>query len=516
MENDERMTSAEHGQRVAVFRDPGLSYPASPPFNPPLQYPEYPFKGKGGLDETNHVYTAVRETLHLLGLDEAHYNQPDWNPLGEIVRPGDRVVISPNFIMDYHVNSETIFSIATHGSVIRAIADYVEIALRGNGRILFADAPQFNARFERLVEQTGLGQVAQFYERFSSVETGLMDLRRVRSTIQHGLVVDREVVDAFETESVIVDLGTDSMFPELGETLSNLFGSDYDRRETCSHHNRSTNEYCISKRVLESDVLIGVPKLKTHKKTGVTLSLKNFVGINTDKNFLPHYRVGDALEGGDEFPVERDRILRMKTKLVRKTIDSFLARRGKAFARTVSWLLPILFPVKERGAHSSEQPQIDAFYRRFLHKSVRTGNWEGNDTTWRMVLDIARAFFYAGVDGKVRDTRQRRFFAVIDGIIGGDMNGPMASRPRREGVLVAGRDPVAVDFTATRIMGFDPMSLRTLARAMQKHRLHLGSADKIVIETNWDNWKGGITPENSLQFRAPDHWDSIVAWSRTH
>jgi len=516
MDEMERMTPTGHGERVAVFRDPELAYPSTPPFNPPLEYPEYPFKGRGAPDETNHVYAAVRETLRLLGLDEAHYDQPDWNPLREIVTPGDRVVINPNFIMDYHINSETIFSIATHGSVIRAIADYVEVALRGEGRILFADAPQFNARFDRLIQQTGLEQVAEFYRKSSSVETGLMDLRRVRSTIQHGLVVDREVVDTFETESVIVDLGMDSMFPELGETLSSLFGSDYDRRETCSHHNMTTNRYCLSKRVLESDVLIGVPKLKTHKKTGVTLSLKNFVGINTDKNFLPHYRVGDALEGGDEFPIERDRLLRMKTKLVRKAIDCLLARRGGAFAKIASGLLPILFPVKEQGAHRSEQPQIDAFYRKFLHKSVRMGNWDGNDTTWRMVLDIARAFFYAGVDGKMQDTKQRRFFTVIDGIIGGDANGPMASRPRREGVLVAGRDPVAVDFTATRIMGFEPMSLSILARAMQKHRFRLGSADNILLGTNWDDWKSGITPDKSLRFRAPDHWDGIVAWQRTH
>jgi len=503
--------SIEQASRVAVFRDPEVTYPSDVPFNPPAEYPEYPFKGRGALDRTNRVYGAVRQTLQLLGLDESHFGTADWNPLGEVISPGDRVVICPNLVMDYHINLETVFSITTHGAAVRAIADYVEIALRGEGRILFADAPQFNADFDRLVELSGLLGIAEFYKESSSVETALMDLRRVRSKMRHGLVVDRQTVDTYETESVVVDLGRDSVFLELGETLRNLFGSDYDRRETCAHHNMTTNRYCLSKRVLESDVLVSVPKLKTHKKTGVTLSLKNFVGINTDKNYLPHYRVGDALEGGDEFPIERDKFLRIKSMLVRKGIDGLLARKGRAFARIASALMPVLFPVKKKGEHRSEQPQIDAFYEKFLHKSVRMGNWEGNDTTWRMVLDIARAFFYSEIEGEMRTARQRRLFVLIDGIIGGDGNGPMAPRPRPEGVLVAGMDPVAVDFTAARVMGFDPAKINLLARAAAEHRFPLGSADDVLLRTNWDNWKDGIVADKSLRFLPPNHWDSVVA-----
>ena len=35
-----------------------------------------------------------------------------------------------------------------------------------------------------------------------------------------------------------------------------------------------------------------MPKLKTHKKCGVTISLKNLVGLNTNKNLLPHHSLG--------------------------------------------------------------------------------------------------------------------------------------------------------------------------------------------------------------------------------
>src|SRR5690606_2650770 len=66
-------------------------------------------------------------------------------------------------------------------------------------------------------------------------------------------------------------------------------------------------------------LVINLPKLKTHKKTGVTLSLKNLVGINGDKNWLPHHSLGSVGEGGDEFPDSRliDRLRSRATEIAR-------------------------------------------------------------------------------------------------------------------------------------------------------------------------------------------------------
>ena len=50
-----------------------------------------------------------------------------------------------------------------------------------------------------------------------------------------------------------------------------------------------------------ADVVINLPKLKTHKKTGVTISLKNMVGINGYRNCLPHHTIGTPDASGDEF-----------------------------------------------------------------------------------------------------------------------------------------------------------------------------------------------------------------------
>jgi hypothetical protein len=47
-------------------------------------------------------------------------------------------------------------------------------------------------------------------------------------------------------------------------------------------------------------------------------------------------------------------------------------------------------------------------------------------------------------------------FAIVDGIVGMEGNGPIQGSPKSAGVLVAGADPVAVDCTCCRIMGIDP------------------------------------------------------------
>ena len=53
----------------------------------------------------------------------------------------------------------------------------------------------------------------------------------------------------------------------------------------------------------------------------------------------------------------------------------------------------------------------------------------------------------------------RNTFAIVDGIVGMEGNGPIQGTPKPAGVLVMGRDLVAVDSTCCRIMGIDPEKL---------------------------------------------------------
>ena len=56
-------------------------------------------------------------------------------------------------------------------------------------------------------------------------------------------------------------------------------------------------------------------------------------------------------------------------------------------------------------------------------------------------------------------------FAIVDGIVGMEGNGPIQGEARRCGALVFGDDPVAVDATAARLMTIDPRQVRHLAEA---------------------------------------------------
>jgi uncharacterized protein (DUF362 family) len=61
-----------------------------------------------------------------------------------------------------------------------------------------------------------------------------------------------------------------------------------------------------------------------------------------------------------------------------------------------------------------------------------------------------------------------RHFAIVDGIVGMEGNGPIQGTPKPAGVIVAGSDLVAVDATCCRIMQIDPRKVPYLALAEER------------------------------------------------
>jgi uncharacterized protein (DUF362 family) len=74
---------------------------------------------------------------------------------------------------------------------------------------------------------------------------------------------------------------------------------------------------------------------------------------------------------------------------------------------------------------------------------------------------------WAGIDNSILDLNAaaRPDFAIIDGIVGMEGNGPIQGTPKPAGVLIFGDDPVAVDSTGCRVMGLKPEKVKHLARA---------------------------------------------------
>jgi uncharacterized protein (DUF362 family) len=74
---------------------------------------------------------------------------------------------------------------------------------------------------------------------------------------------------------------------------------------------------------------------------------------------------------------------------------------------------------------------------------------------------------WAGIDRSILDiyAAARPDFAIVDGILGMQGNGPIQGTPKAAGVLLFGDDPVAVDATACRVMALLPEKVPYLARA---------------------------------------------------
>lgn len=297
--NNLNMTTYFENLHVAIYKGKPF-YLDTPPFNPHSFYPEYIFKNEMS-SVPNPAYEAVRSCFYLLGLDKENFGSPNWNPLKNIVNPGDRVVIKPNFVLSSHYEGGNLFSIITHPSIIRSVVDYVYKAFNSEGEIIIADAPQMDCNFEELLEKTKLSSIQNLYWRKRKFEIKILDLRDWWADKKPENIVLfsklRKKLPGDPLGSVVVNLGRKSEFCNVNN-WNRFYGADYNRDETIKHHQEEIQEYMISKTILNSDVFISVPKLKVHKKVGVTLNAKGLVGINTNKNYLIHYTLGTPEEGG--------------------------------------------------------------------------------------------------------------------------------------------------------------------------------------------------------------------------
>ncbi len=443
--------NCEHSVGVAI--DSATQYNNTAPFHPHTAYPEYQFE-KITASDTPDAYEMVRESLRALGLDADNYGSESWNPLGEVIKPGDKVVIKPNWVLDNHPRNLDVFSVITHPSVIRATIDYVLIALQGNGTVTVCDAPQAECNFARLQALSQIAELLDFYvqQKKSHPEQLIprfLDLRKIQYLMDSdGYLKDdgREKLAGDPAGYRLVNLAQDSLLYDL-DNLENLYGADYDRSFTAEHHQGDRQEYLVSGTVLGADVVISLPKMKSHKKTGVTLNLKNLVGINGDKNYLTHFRVGASNAGGDEYPGTMAGKQKLTLRGQRFLIDRLLTKPNRLSVGLFNVISKTYRKIRDTGSM-------------YLTPTIRLGDWHGNDTAWRMVVDLNRILFLADSDGVMRETPQRRYFSIVDGILAGDGDGPLDPTPKPVGIILSGFSPTPVDLVGTYLMGFDYRRLR--------------------------------------------------------
>lgn len=70
--------------------------------------------------------------------------------------------------------------------------------------------------------------------------------------------------------------------------------------------------------------------------------------------------------------------------------------------------------------------------------------------------------------------------AIMDAVIGMEGEGPRHGSPRHAGLIIASKDPVALDAVASQIIGFDPLEIFTTRNATARG-LGIGNLDEIEV-----------------------------------
>ena len=488
---------------ISLILDPTISYPGGDEFfSPDERFPEYRFDLVA--TQKNPIYRAVRDSFMQAGLDREHQGTREWNPLGEYVKPGNRVFVLCNFAGERRPDEkvENFLSRCTHGSVIRAVIDYLLIAAGKDGRVNFGNAPVQYTQWNEVLADTGADKVRDFYKsQGSPVEA--CDLRlMVTNATQLGFIKDVERRD--ESLAVHVHLDADSLMTELDEQSVHRYRvTNYDPKRTDTFHSEGKHEYVVSRKILDSDVIFSIPKLKTHEKVGISCAMKGFVGTVGHKDSLPHHRYGSPKMGGDEYP------------------DDPVGIQPLASAYH-DWVYRI--------APEAPSGKILHASSRILKKLIRKWNpqiegaWSGNDTAWRMVLDLVRIATYCDREGNLQDAPCRKQLALIDGVLGGEGKGPAYPTAVHTGVLMFGDNLPVVDTMCALLMGFkaDKIPMIWESRHLVHHPLFNGELanQKVIINSEMssieeirenppyhfkpnEGWKSAITPVTERRSEMP-------------
>lgn len=378
-----------------------------------------------------------------------------------IIKPGENIIIKPNWLRDSHLSRPKEWEqIITHPEIITAVLSKVLKKLNGWGRIIITDGPETAASFDKILSHYPVGEWHSMSDK-EGVDLNVLDLRDEEWKDNGNVIVDRKKLPGDPKGSTQVNLENDASEFYNHKPANGYFGADSDIKETNLAHNGSTNLYRVSRTVIEGDVFINIPKLKTHKKAGITCNLKNLVGINTCRNYLPHNSIGTIDDGGDQFP----------SKNIKSNIESFLMpvihQRILKYPLLARVFSPIISIGKKVFGTNSE--------------TIRGGSWYGNDTLWRTILDINKVLLYSNPDGSMRPddwSSAKKYISIVDGIIAGSGDGPKSPDAVKMGYLFCGLNPVSVDYICAYFMGYDPEKIPSIKHSFGVKRFSLANFNK--------------------------------------
>lgn len=340
---------------------------------------------------------------------------------------GKKVLLKPNWVK-HSSNEADEWCMRTHDhfllAALKVVLDF------GPAEVLIGDAPIQGCYWDKMLSPEFLEQISRLSSQ-SGIPVPIKDFRRVTfDPSRNNPVKERNPLSDY----LIFDMGKQSHLEPITRSDKKQFRvTNYDPDRLSESHQPGVHKYCITKALFDADVVISLPKVKTHQKAGITAALKNIVGLNGDKDYLPHHRLGGTGYGGDCYPGKNR--LRYWSELA---MDNANRRQGtwkfRPWQKLSSLLWRISFPGMEHHISAA---------------------WYGNDTTWRMVLDLNKIVIYGKADGTLAKVPQRQLFSLCDGIIGGQGDGPLKPDPLPLGIVSFTNNSGMNDLAMASLMGFD-------------------------------------------------------------
>ncbi len=415
------------------------------------------------------------------------------NSLFEPIITAKKVVIKPNWVREAHIERPGHWDyVITHPQIISAVLRKVIEMLPPGGRVSIMDGPEFSSSFEKIMSYYPVALWKQ-QASLKDIEIEIIDLRDEIWIDNGNVVIKREKNAGDPRGSTQINLlGNLSEFNDHSKSKKGYFGADSNIDETNKAHDGVNNLYRVSTTALECDVFINLPKLKTHKKAGITSCLKNLVGINTYRNYLPHYSIGTKENKGDQFYLSG----------TKQKIEGRLMPLIHQYIRTNTFLSKGLSPFMSIGK----------FFFGNNKQTIRSGSWYGNDTIWRMILDINKVLLYADASGEIRQDNsesRKKYIGIVDGILCGEGNGPKIPDPKKLNYLVQGSNPAVIDAVCSEVMGFDNSKIPSIKHAflIKKLKITHFSYDEIFVIFDENKYNINEVPfSKKKKFTAANGW----------
>lgn len=410
------------------------------------------------------------------------------------VNPGDKVFIKPNWVIHpFKGKEDRWIATTTNSAVIEAVLIVLKQKLDGKGRVVIGDSPMGQADIARIHARTNITAIVDRY-RTNEFQIDVIDIRNYYLKTVNDVVVRRISLKGDPRGNCRIELGSDSAFADKG---NKQYAFVDDMHPVSDFHDETHNCYVVSQSVLDCDLFINLPKLKTHRSAGMTCAMKNLVGITANKNSVPHRTTGCIDDGGDSYPTlpagQKDTVSR--SSRLRQAV-----RRIKRL--NVPYLNYLMIPAK--------------LLHDWIYGTDERGYWHGNDTIWRSVLDLNRILRYCDQQGNMQDTVQRRYVCIVDAVIAGERQGPLIPTPKECGLLLIADNPVAMDTVACKLMGFNPDRLPLLNAAYRSMRWPLVdfARDDVRIVSTLKKWNGrtaiSVTRQESFQFVPVRGWQGVL------